>query len=106
MTQRSASAPRSDENPTPRRVLVLFAEEPSYLPVRTIRLPDGLTLGEVTSGDLIGVEGRWYPVLGCTSVNGWVTVDRSGATNVTAHESTPVYLARREADREPVATRV
>jgi hypothetical protein len=99
--------PRSDaetQNPTPRRVLVLFAEEPSYLPVRTARLPGGLTLGEVTSGDLIGVEGRWYPVLGCTSVNGWVTVDRSGATNVTAHESTPVHLARREPASEPVAS--
>jgi hypothetical protein len=90
----------SEENTTPR---MLFAEEPSYLPLHTQRLPDGLTLGNVTSGDLIAYDGRWYPVLGCTSVNGWVTVDRSGATKLTAPESTPVYLARREPVREPAA---
>jgi hypothetical protein len=71
-----------------------------------VRLPDGLTLAAVMSGDLIAVDGRWFTVVGCVSVNGWVTVERAGGPKVTAHESAPVHLARRESAYEPVATGV
>lgn len=95
-----------DAIPTsPRGAIARLAVEPSYLPPRTARLPDGLRLGEMISTDLIAVDGRWYVVRGLTSVNGWVTIDIAGAPNLTAHETAPVHAARKENAREHVSPR-
>lgn len=93
-------------NPTPNGMVARFAELPPYLPRNVHRFDDGpLVLANLLSGHVIAIDERWWDVLGCTSVNGWVTVDTAGP-KPTAHESTPVHLAWREPVREPVATRV
>lgn len=87
-------------NPTPARVLAQLATLPDFIPVRHDRLPEELDLGAVISGDLIALNGRWTQVLGCTCVNGWVTVETpQGTPNITAHESTRAHFARKW--REP-----
>lgn len=92
-------------NPTPQGIVARFAELPSYLPPHVMRFDEGEhVLGSLLSGNVIAIEGRWWDVLGCTSVNGWVTVDTPGP-RLTAHESTPVHLAWREPVSEPVASR-
>jgi hypothetical protein len=100
-----APAPTTPNRPTPNGMAARFAESPSYLPPRVHRFDDGepLTLENLVSGHVIAIDGRWWDVLGCTSVNRWVSVDTTGP-KLTAHESTPVHLAWREPDREPVAT--
>ncbi|MBS2549646.1 hypothetical protein KGQ19_22540 [Catenulispora sp. NL8] len=91
------------ENPTPHGILARFTELPPYLPRGLYEFDDPQTLGDLASGQAIAIDRRWYDVLGCTSVNGWVSVDTTGP-KLTAHETTPVHLAWREPDREPVAT--
>jgi hypothetical protein len=100
-----ASASTTPNNPTPPGIVARFAELPSYLPPRVVRLPDGLKLGNIDSGDLIAVNGRWTTVLRCSLVNHWVTLhlDMVGQRPLTAHESTSVHLARRERSRVPAA---
>jgi hypothetical protein len=101
-----ASASTLTENPTPNGVIARFAELPPYLQPRVYRFEDGAhTLENLVSGHVIAIDGRWWDVLGCTSVNRWVSVDTTGP-KLTAHETTPVHLAWREPDREPVATRI
>jgi transposase InsO family protein len=94
-------------NPTPQRVTARFAALPAYLPRNVHRFDDSeaLTLENLISGHVIAIDGRWWDVLGCTSANRWVSVDTTGP-KMTAHETTPVYLARREPVSEPVATGV
>jgi hypothetical protein len=95
-----------DAIPTsPRGALARLAAEPAYLLPRTARLPRGLRLGEVVSGDLIAVNGRWTVIRGCTSVNGWVTLDLGPVPGLTAHETADVHSARREASRVLAARR-
>lgn len=54
-----------------------------------------ITVGLLNSGDAIGIDGRWCPVVGCTSVNGWVTVETAyGYPGVTAFMDVPIHLAR------------
>ena len=93
------------DNPTPHGVAARFATLPPYLPRNVHRFEDGgLALENIVSGHLIAIDGRWWDVLGCTSVNGWVSVDTAGP-KLTAHERTPVHLAWREPVGEPVAAR-
>jgi hypothetical protein len=86
------------ENATPTDAASRLAELPSYLLPHTKRLPDGLQLGNVTTGDLIAVSGRWVAIVGCTLVNGWVTVRVSdlNVAAIVAKATTPVHLARKE----------
>jgi hypothetical protein len=96
------------QNPTPPRGIVArFAVQPPYLPrdIHRFDASEPLTLENLISGHAIAIDGRWWDVLGCTSVNGWVSMHTTGP-KLTAHESTPVHLAWREPASEPVATRV
>jgi hypothetical protein len=63
------------------------------------------TLENLVTGHIIAIDDRWWDVLGCTSVNGWVTVDTLGP-KLTAHQGTPVHLAWREPDPGLVASGV
>src|SRR5258708_6202701 len=89
-----------------RLAAAALAELPAYLPPRAVRQPNGLTLGDVDKGDLIAVEGRWATILGCTCVNGWVTLRlNTDRGQLTAHKSKPVHLARKDgADASALAT--
>lgn len=95
--------PQESDNPTLQEITARFAVLPSYMPRNVHRFDDGRHILEnLVSGHVIAIDGRWWDVLGCTSVNGWVTVDTAGP-KPTAHESTRVHLAWREPARESVA---
>lgn len=85
-------------DPTPNQAAQFLAELPSYLPPRHERLPDGMTLGDAITGDLIAVCGRWLRITNSTCVNGWVTVrlDSPDMEGLSASEATPVHLTRKE----------
>jgi hypothetical protein len=95
---------RETENPTPNGILARFTELPPYLPRGLYEFDEPQTLGDLASGHAIAIDGRWWDVLGCTSVNQWVSIDTPGP-RLTAHESTPAHLAWREPVSEPVASR-
>ena len=88
---------------TPHGTVARFTALPSYLPRGMHRFDTNelLTLGSLISGHVVAIDGRWWDVLGCTSVNGWVSMDTTGP-RLTAHESTPVHLAWREPVGESV----
>jgi hypothetical protein len=76
-----------------------LAESPTYLPAKHVRLPDGMTLVNAVVGDLIAVNLRWLRIVRpVTNVDGWVTVrfDDPGIDGITAKETIPVHLARKE----------
>ena len=82
--------------PTPARILARLGQDPGPAPARfTVISGEGVTLGLLNSGDAIGIDGRWCPVKGCTSINGWVTVDTAfGYPVVMAYTDVQVHLAR------------
>ncbi|MBS2554378.1 hypothetical protein KGQ19_46735 [Catenulispora sp. NL8] len=84
------------EGPTPVRVLAQLAQDPGPEPVGfTVLTGEDTTMGLLNSGDAIGIDGRWCPVMRCTSVNGWVTVDTAyGYPVVTAFMDARIHLAR------------
>ncbi len=95
---------RETGNPTSQGIVARFTALPSYLPrgVHRFDTDEPLTLGNLVSGHVLAIDGRWWDVLGCTSVNRWVSMDTTGP-KLTAHEGTPVHLAWREPVSEPVA---
>jgi hypothetical protein len=95
---------RETRNPTPQGIVARFAALPSYLPRGFHRFDtdEPLTLGSLVSGHVIAIDARWWDVLGCTSVNRWVSMDTTGP-KLTAHESTPVHLVWREPVSESLA---
>ncbi|WP_194893485.1 hypothetical protein [Catenulispora pinisilvae] len=82
--------------PTPVRILAQLTRDPGPGPVGfTVMSGEDVTIGLLNSGDAIGIDGRWCPVVGCTSVNGWVTVETAfGYPVVTAFMDAPILLAR------------
>jgi len=76
--------------PTPARILARLAPDPGEVPEGyTPLIGDDVTIGLLLTGDWLGIDGRWCLVVGCTSVNGWVSVDTAHG-----HPSLPgaVYL--------------
>lgn len=84
------------EGPTPARILAQLNEDPGPPPVGfTVMTGDDVILSLVNRGDVIGIDGRWCPVVGCMSVNGWVSVETAyGYPGVTAYMDARVHLAR------------
>lgn len=84
------------EAPTPIRILAQLGQDPGPVPLGfTVMTGADVTIGLLNSGDATGIDGRWCPVQGCTSINGWVTVETAhGYPGVTAYMDAPVHLAR------------
>lgn len=86
----------SGNSQTPVRILAQLARDPGAGPVGfTVITGEGVTMGLLNSGDALGIDGRWCPVVGCTEVNGWVTVETAyGYPTVTAFRDASIHLAR------------
>ncbi|WP_194925599.1 hypothetical protein [Catenulispora pinisilvae] len=84
------------KGPTPIRILAQLNQDPGPGPVGfTVMTGEDVTMSLLNSGDAIGIDGRWCPVVGCTSINGWVTVETAyGYPVVTAFMDARVHLAR------------
>lgn len=84
------------DDPTPVRILAQLTPDPGPAPVGfTVMAGDDIVIGLLNSGDAIGIDGRWCPVVGCSMINSWVTVETAyGYPAVTAFENAPVHLAR------------
>lgn len=82
--------------PTPVRILSQLVQDPGAAPFGfTVMAGEDITMGLLNSGDRIGIDGRWCPVVGCTSVNGWVTVETAfGYPSLTAFMDVRIHLAR------------
>lgn len=66
----------SAEGLTPARIIAQLAPDPDEAPEGyTPLIGDDVTIGLLLTGDWLGIDGRWCLVVGCTSVNGWVSVD-------------------------------
>jgi hypothetical protein len=82
---------------TPAYVLDRLSRVPGAPPVG-FRVIAEMTMGQINTGDVIGIDYRWCPVVLSTSVRHCVTVETAyGYPGVTAHEDVPIYLARRPA---------
>ncbi|GAA2061046.1 hypothetical protein GCM10009839_84950 [Catenulispora yoronensis] len=95
VSQEGSPGSATPGSPTPLRVLSRLAVLPSYPPPKAQPLGDGIRLKNLISGDMIAIDGRWWDVLRCTSMNRWVTVQTPGP-KITAHEASLVHLARKE----------
>ena len=83
--------------PTPARIVAQLAPDPGEVPEGyTVITGEDVTLGLIKSGDWLGIDGRWCLVVGCTSVNGWVTVETAyGYPSISAaFMDARVHLAR------------
>lgn len=84
------------KGPTPVHILAQLHQDPGPPPVGfTVMTGEDIAMGLLNSGDAIGIDGRWCPVVGCTSINGWVTVETAyGYPGVTAFMDVRIHLAR------------
>lgn len=80
---------------TPASLIAKLSQAPGPLPVGFLVI-DGMTLGLINVNDQIAVDGRWWPVLAVTRVNGWVSARTPfGCSRVEGFANVPIHLARR-----------
>lgn len=93
------------DGPTPDDVLAVLALDPGPGPVGfTVMTGEGVTLELLNSGDALGIDGRWCPVVGCTLVNSLVAVDTAyGYPAIKAPRTASVHLARVIDEPEPAS---
>lgn len=85
----------------PFLVARLFADPGAPPAEFMIMTGQGTNMASIDSGDLLGIDGRWCPVVGCVSVNGHVSVETAfGYPGITAYWDVPIHLARRIDDPE------
>ncbi len=78
----------------------MLAQDPGAPPVGLTVFPEAI-LGNLLSGDAIGIDGRWCNVERCTSVNEWVSVKTADyCPNAEGFSDVPIFLARRIEDVE------
>jgi len=84
-----------ETRPTPAGLVARLARDPGAPPVGLTVFPDA-TLGSLITGDAIGIDGRWYSVQRCTSVNGWVSAETPPyCPPAEGYCDVPIHLARR-----------
>jgi len=88
----------ASEGRTPAGIVAQLVPDPGEAPEGCTRLiGDDVTIGLLVSGDWLGIDGRWCLVVGCTSVNSWVSVDTAyGHPSLpgAAYMDVGVHLAR------------
>jgi hypothetical protein len=87
---------------TPPHIVARLATDPGAPPVGFVTMTgDGTNMGSVDSGDVMAIDGRWCPVVGCVSLNGHVSVETPfGYPGITAYWDLPIHLARKIDDPE------
>ncbi|NUR27576.1 MAG: hypothetical protein HOV83_17335 [Catenulispora sp.] len=87
---------------TPLFLVARLLTDPGVPPADfMIMTGQGTNMASIDSGDLLGIDGRWCPVVGCVSVNGHVSVETAyGYPRITAYWDLPIHLARKIDDLE------
>jgi hypothetical protein len=99
---------------TPPHIAARLVTDPGVPPTGFVTMTgDGTNMGSINSGDVMGIDGRWCPIVGCVSVNGHVSVETAfGYPAITAYWDLPIHLARRiddledELGRQPPSARI
>lgn len=92
-----ARNPVGVQSKTPVRILSQLLQNPGPPPVGfTVLDGEDITISVLNRGDALGIDGRWCPVVSCTSVNGWVSVETPEGYPAlsAAFMDVHVYLAR------------